>query len=73
MASNNQEPFKIAVQYFIQNDPCESIKEYNMFFLPNRYLNLNEVKAGDVYSNFPLKEYYTYYLRFFINDPIQKM
>ena len=65
--------YKIFINYFIQNDKWESISNPNLFILPESYTNLNDVKAKTVYENFPLQNYYTYYLRFFLDDKTQNV
>ena len=64
---------KIYVNYFIQSDKWESIKEPNLFVLPGDYPNINDVKAKIVYENFPLKNVFNYYLRFFLDDKEQNV
>ena len=72
--SGSQRRLKIYVNYFIQNDPWESIAEPNLFVLPGDYLNLNDVKAKTIYEHFPLKgEQSYYYLRFFLDDKTQNV
>ena len=71
MAQNQKR--KIYVNYFIQSDKWESIKEPNLFVLPGDYPNINDVKAKIVYENFPLKNVVNYYLRFFLDDKEQNV
>lgn len=73
--SNTNKPtkYRVCVNYFIQNDPWESISEPNFFILPDEYINLNDVKAKTIYEKFPLKDKFNYYLRFFLDDKAQKM
>ena len=71
MAQNQKR--KIYVNYFIQSDKWESIKEPNLFVLPGDYPNINDVKAKVVYENFPLKNVFNYYLRFFLDDKEQNV
>ena len=71
MAQNQKR--KIYVNYFVQSDKWESIKEPNLFVLPGDYPNINDVKAKIVYENFPLKNVFNYYLRFFLADKEQNV
>ena len=71
MAQNQKR--KIYVNYFVQSDKWESIKEPNLFVLPGDYPNINDVKAKIVYENFPLKNVCNYYLRFFLDDKEQNV
>lgn len=71
MAQNQRK--KIYVNYFIQNDKWETIKEPNLFVLPGDYQNLNDIKAKVVYDNFPYKDMINYYLRFYLDDKEQNM
>ena len=64
---------KIYVNYFVHSDKWESIKEPNLFVLPGDYPNINDVKAKIVYENFPLKNVFNYYLRFFLDDKEQNV
>ena len=73
MAAQGQGKYRIFVNYFIQNDPWESISEPNFFPLPGEYSNLNDVRAQTVYDNFPLAEHFSFYLRFFLDDKTQNM
>lgn len=59
---------KIYVYYYIQNDPCESIKEPNLYILTGDFQDLNNVKAKLIYNSFPLREKFNFYLRFFLDD-----
>ena len=69
--SQTKTKLKIYVNYFIQNDSWEAISEPNLFVLPGEYTNLNDVKAKTVYECFPLRDIYSYYLRFFLDDKTQ--
>ena len=69
--SQTKTKLKIYVNYFIQNDSWEAISEPNLFVLPGEYTNLNDVKAKTVYECFPLRDVYSYYLRFFLDDKAQ--
>ena len=71
MAQNQKR--KIYVNYFVQSDKWESIKEPNLFVLTGDYPNINDVKAKIVYENFPLKNVFNYYLRFFLDDKEQNV
>ena len=71
--SKQLKKFKIFINYYIQNDKWESISNPNLFILPESYTNLNDVKAKTVYENFPLQNYFTYYLRFFLDDKTQNV
>ena len=63
--------YHIYINYFIQNDPWESISHPNLFVLPQEFTNLNDVKAQMVYDNFPLINKQNYYLRLFLDDKNQ--
>ena len=63
--------YHIYINYFIQNDSWESISHPNFFVLPQKFSNLNDVKAQMVYDNFPLKNKQNFYLRFFLDDKSQ--
>ena len=63
--------YHIYINYFIQNDPWESISHPNLFVLPQEFTNLNDVRAQMVYDNFPLINKQNYYLRFFLDDKNQ--
>ena len=69
--SKKQKRYHIYINYFIQNDPWESISHPNLFVLPQEFTNLNDVKAKLVYDNFPLKNKQNFYLRFFLDDKSQ--
>ena len=69
--SGKQKRYPIYINYFIQNDPWESISHPNFFILPEKFTNLNDVKAKMVYDNFPLKNKQNFYLRFFLDDKTQ--
>ena len=66
--SKQSKKYKIFINYYIQNDKWESISNPNLFILPESYVNLNDVKAKTVYDNFPLQNYFSFYLRFFLDD-----
>ena len=57
---------KVFIKYYIQNDAWESPAEPNLYCLQKTYTDFNEVKAKDIYDEFPLKKYDNYYLRFFL-------
>lgn len=71
--ATKQKKFRVYVQYFIQNDAWESLGEPNLFILPDEYINLNDVKVEDVYNSFPLRDRFSLYLRFYLDDKTQNL
>ena len=63
--ANKQKRYHIYVNYFIQNDACESNSHPNLYILPKEYKNLNDVNSQNVNDSFPLIDKYNYRLGFF--------
>lgn len=63
---------KIFVNYFIQNDKWDNIKEPNLYVLPKSYAKIDDILVKDIYDSFPIKRQ-SFYFRFFLDDTKQGM